>query len=964
MQRARSVWLARLAVSVAIALAIGSTWMSARALTLPSLRQRQGPAGAQPSLPPIASEVPPTPTASVPTAPPTPSAPRVTATIPPTPLLATATLTPTETLVTATMTPTVVLATATLPATAVPATATWSPTTTPAAVASPGVTAQPQQLPETATPTLVDDGCPPVAGFAWMAYYNLIVLDDFSTTSDVAYRTMVGGAYTNAASATLGNQLAADPAAAPRPSLEVAGTVVPGNPLTISAGSVAVGPTNVVAHGSATQYTINQRLINVNEGGSGATARVDATLPVKAAQIGSDLRAMAAALAQRTPNNTVSLPSGQPGPALLTVTQVDSAGVATFSVPGSVLSDPLIQGYEVIPSVTPALVVINVTGSTISQVSGQNLSGAWLSSANGRSRTVWNFAAASSLNLATTWMGALLAPDAQVSTQQVINGATAVRSLVTQAGVHPPQLIYPCGVLPTPTIVAPPPTPTGTAPNTPSNTPTQTPTETPSGAPTTTPTNTPTNTPIPPTDTPTDTPTNTPTDTPTNTPTDTPTTTPTDTPIPPTNTPTDTPTDTPTHTPIAHRHTGTRRRYPDEYTDGYADPGDGHADRHTDQHADPRRPTRRRTHRRIRRPTPRRIRRSTPTEYAHRHADRHADQYADRSPTNTPTDTLPPTLRPPRHLRRRPPRRPTTSTPTHDADVTPTATATETPTLTPTRNADVADHGCRRRTARSRPPTRQARRSRRPSYRRPTPRRRTRPFRRVRPSRTLAIPTWSSARRGGSQAQPGELLTYEIVVANSGDGPANDVVVTDTLPTVLSVYNATTTRGVITVAGQTLTVEIGRMEPGDEVRITVVALVNGGAQPGSYTNTAAVLTSSAEQVTDNNTAQAPANVVKQPTALPASPTAAPARRPPDRWPTAAPGTPTGVGSADVARDGGSADAAASQPADPRAAHCSFRVGAQRRATRAPLRCCRTRVRILACPGCCWRSRAGCWPAAA
>ena len=151
------------------------------------------------------------------------------------------------------------------------------------------------------------------------------------------------------------------------------------------------------------------------------------------------------------------------------------------------------------------------------------------------------------------------------------------------------------------------------------------------------------------------------------------------------------------------------------------------------------------------------------------------------------------------------------------------------------------------------------------------------------------------SKRGGAQAQPGEVLTYEIVVANSGDGPANDVVVTDTLPAVLSVYHATTTRGIITVAGQTLTVEIGRMEPGDEVRIMVVALVNSAAQPGEYTNTAAVLTSSAEQVIDNNTAQAPANVVREPTALPAAPTAAPDEPTAEPGtPTAGPGTPTAV----------------------------------------------------------------------
>ena len=104
----------------------------------------------------------------------------------------------------------------------------------------------------------------------------------------------------------------------------------------------------------------------------------------------------------------------------------------------------------------------------------------------------------------------------------------------------------------------------------------------------------------------------------------------------------------------------------------------------------------------------------------------------------------------------------------------------------------------------------------------------------------------------------------------------------------LSVYNATTTRGVIAVSGQSLSVEIGRMEPGEEVSITVVAQVNGAAQPGGYTNTASVVTSSPEQNTGNNTAQASFNVVMQPTALPASPTAAPAS------PTAAPASPTAL----------------------------------------------------------------------
>ena len=95
----------------------------------------------------------------------------------------------------------------------------------------------------------------------------------------------------------------------------------------------------------------------------------------------------------------------------------------------------------------------------------------------------------------------------------------------------------------------------------------------------------------------------------------------------------------------------------------------------------------------------------------------------------------------------------------------------------------------------------------------------------------------------------------------------------------LSVYNATTTRGVIAVSGQSLSVEIGRMEPGEEVGVG-----SGAGQrrspTGGYTNTASVVTSSPEQNTGNNTAQASFNVVMQPTALSRRRPPRPPRRPP------------------------------------------------------------------------------------
>lgn len=134
---------------------------------------------------------------------------------------------------------------------------------------------------------------------------------------------------------------------------------------------------------------------------------------------------------------------------------------------------------------------------------------------------------------------------------------------------------------------------------------------------------------------------------------------------------------------------------------------------------------------------------------------------------------------------------------------------------------------------------------------------------------------------------PGQLLTFSITVLNQGNDPADGVVVTDVLPEVLSVSNATTTRGIIAVAGQTVTVEIGRLQAGEEVSITIEALVLANAPQNGYTNRVSVGTGSAERGTDNNAAQASFAVGQQATAVPPTPTAIPAS------PTAAPsGTPS------------------------------------------------------------------------
>ncbi len=127
---------------------------------------------------------------------------------------------------------------------------------------------------------------------------------------------------------------------------------------------------------------------------------------------------------------------------------VDANGLAVFNLVGNtVLNNQLVQQIEIIigSSVTSTLqlVVINLSGTSISFAQG-NLVGIWLNSiSTGRSHTLWNLPQATSLSITHNWMGALLAPYAVVTASVNIDGATAVLSLTTTAELHDPPIILP-----------------------------------------------------------------------------------------------------------------------------------------------------------------------------------------------------------------------------------------------------------------------------------------------------------------------------------------------------------------------------------------------------------------------------------------------------------------------------------------------------------------------------------------
>jgi uncharacterized repeat protein (TIGR01451 family)/CSLREA domain-containing protein len=82
-------------------------------------------------------------------------------------------------------------------------------------------------------------------------------------------------------------------------------------------------------------------------------------------------------------------------------------------------------------------------------------------------------------------------------------------------------------------------------------------------------------------------------------------------------------------------------------------------------------------------------------------------------------------------------------------------------------------------------------------------------------------------------ASVGETVIWTITITNPGPNPTdNFVFVRDFIPDQFTIVNVTATRGAVTIIGQEVRVEIGVVQPGEVITITIETVVNGlGAEP-------------------------------------------------------------------------------------------------------------------------------------
>jgi len=70
--------------------------------------------------------------------------------------------------------------------------------------------------------------------------------------------------------------------------------------------------------------------------------------------------------------------------------------------------------------------------------------------------------------------------------------------------------------------------------------------------------------------------------------------------------------------------------------------------------------------------------------------------------------------------------------------------------------------------------------------------------------------------------RPGDSATFTLTVTNEGTAPANDVIVNDPISTLLQIISTSESQGTVSVNGNTVVFNVGTVDPGQTVILTIV----------------------------------------------------------------------------------------------------------------------------------------------
>lgn len=271
-----------------------------------------------------------------------------------------------------------------------------------------------------------------IAGLDALRTWNLVVLGDLTSSSEVEGRTFVGGNLNGNSS----NYQIANPTPSPLgiPGLTVVGDVN-GSTKNLNNGSGAVIGGNVNSgfnlNGAAQTVKVGGTIANTNVNQNivqSGLAASDPSFPVNLKQQGSLLSSSLTDLSKTLGGldaNSNLVVAGNRG----TFNAVPNAdGVAVFNISAADL-DKIGEIQFNLNSADTA--IVNVSGATV------NLNDNFLGGTQGLGEhVIWNFPDATKLDASTAWGGSVLAPTAAATTGNYIQGSAVFGSLTQNGEFH------------------------------------------------------------------------------------------------------------------------------------------------------------------------------------------------------------------------------------------------------------------------------------------------------------------------------------------------------------------------------------------------------------------------------------------------------------------------------------------------------------------------------------------------
>ncbi|MCJ2184945.1 choice-of-anchor A family protein [Novosphingobium sp. 1949] len=271
-----------------------------------------------------------------------------------------------------------------------------------------------------------------VSGLDILRTWNLVVLGDLNSTSEVEGKTWVSGDLTGSSS---NYQISSSVDSSDGvPGLTVVGDVT-GSTKNLNNGSGAVVGGNVESgfnlNGSTQTVLVGGTISNTNVNSNVVESGLSATDPAyiqnltqQASLIETSTQGLTYSLSQMEATSTVSIT----GTSATFTAVANSDGVAVFNIDAATLDGITEISFNTNGADT---VIVNVSGTSITL--DQN----FLGNASGLGESViWNFYEATDLTVKTGWYGSILAPYAAATTYNFIEGSAVFASLNQYGEMH------------------------------------------------------------------------------------------------------------------------------------------------------------------------------------------------------------------------------------------------------------------------------------------------------------------------------------------------------------------------------------------------------------------------------------------------------------------------------------------------------------------------------------------------